>query len=80
MTRYFLIPLRGRRTVISTVAVTAVLLLAACSHDKAPTANSKSTADDARLFTVPQDQLAHIQVVTLQPTQMIRTLTCFKTA
>jgi membrane fusion protein, heavy metal efflux system len=54
-------------------ALAAVLLLAACSKQPR-TETSKQAASDPKLFSVPQDQLAHVQVVALQPTSITRTL------
>jgi cobalt-zinc-cadmium efflux system membrane fusion protein len=63
------------------LAMVVVCALTACSHDdrKRPgqmtsfSANT-STADTAQLFTLPQEQLAHVQVVTIAPTTLTRTL------
>jgi cobalt-zinc-cadmium efflux system membrane fusion protein len=57
------------------------LALASCSHRNADaTASSASSSttetseSKARLFTVPQDQMAHVQVVPVQATQLTRVL------
>jgi membrane fusion protein, heavy metal efflux system len=63
------------------LAMVVVCALTACSHDdrKRPgqmtsfSANT-STADTAQLFTLPQEQMAHVQVVTIAPTTLTRTL------
>jgi len=56
---------------------TALLALSACGGSKAdsanPAANAK-TGDNAELFTIPQDQMSHVQVITVQPANLIRTL------
>lgn len=58
-----------------------VLLLAGCSHDKITgeakmTSYSASTshADIAALFTVPPEQMSHVQVVTIEPGPLQRVL------
>lgn len=59
----------------------AALLFVACGSDPGESANqmtsysskeSKSTTPE--LFTVPQDQMSHIQVVTIEPAKLTRTL------
>lgn len=61
------------RPAASFAAVAVILLLAGCSKQP-PTEAQKQAAADPKLFTVPQDQLSHVQVVALQPTAMTRTL------
>lgn len=63
---------RTRRAAILAAAA-FVLLLAACGKQP-PTEAQKQAAADPKLFSIPQDQLAHVQVVSLQPTQITRTL------
>lgn len=62
------------RIVHAGIAAAAVLLLASCSSKPAPSTASAASNNDPHLFTVPQDQLAHLNVVSLQPTEMSRTL------
>ncbi len=54
------------------------LLLAGCSREKTSAMTSYSTdphaADTPGLFTVPQDQMSHLQVVTVEPTKLERFL------
>ena len=54
-------------------AVAAVVLFAACSKQP-PTEAQKQAASDPKLFTVPEDQMSHVQVVALQPIDMTRAL------
>ena len=53
------------------------LALAACS-DSGTSASANSAAnrnpDNPELFTIPQDQMSHVQVLTVQPTTIERTL------
>lgn len=50
------------------------MTLAGCSSGDSSKANEKGAMDKTQLFTVPKDQLAHIQVVTIQPASMPRIL------
>jgi cobalt-zinc-cadmium efflux system membrane fusion protein len=54
----------------------ASLFLAGCSSDESKSTASASAKnpDNAELFTIPQDQMAHVQVLTVQPTTLTRTL------
>ncbi len=61
----------ARRIPLPLVAVT-LALLSACSS--APSLTPAVTGATPELFTIPQDQISHIQIVTLQPTSMTRTL------
>ena len=73
-----------RKTVVgfSVVAVTAVLLATTgCagsgSNSRNLTSysgNSAEPSDKPQLFTLPADQMAHVQIVTVQPTSIVRTL------
>jgi len=65
----------------SAVAVACSLTLAGCSSgdreragQMTSYASHASSAETPRLFTIPQDQMSHIQVVTVQPTTLARTL------
>ncbi len=61
-------------------ALALALLLAACSDDKAPPAEkmtsyaSSDTGPRPELFTVPPEQLAHVQVLAVQPAPLRRLL------
>ena len=58
-------------------ASAALLLLAGCGESKsaAPAdSNSPKSSDNAELFTIPQEQMAHVQVVDVQPTTLTRML------
>ncbi len=63
------------------VALACAIALAGCSsgdRERAGQMTSYATRASAsetpRLFTIPEDQMSHIQVVTLQPTTLTRTL------
>jgi len=53
-----------------------LLVMAGCGGaDSNATTNSPSkNPNAAELFTIPQDQMAHVQVITVQPTTLTRTL------
>jgi cobalt-zinc-cadmium efflux system membrane fusion protein len=68
-------PLLSRAAALLALALT--MMLAACSGgDPGGKAygNGASDANKAQLFTVPKEQIAHIQVVTIQPTSWPRVL------
>jgi cobalt-zinc-cadmium efflux system membrane fusion protein len=59
-------------------AVSAIMLaLAGCGESgskAAANSNSAKSSDNAELFTIPQEQMAHVQVLTVQPATLPRTL------
>ncbi|MGC2246798.1 MAG: efflux RND transporter periplasmic adaptor subunit [Terriglobales bacterium] len=68
---------RRRRLSVCIAASAMLLLFAGCQGSKsaAPAdANSPKSSDSAELFTIPQEQMAHVQVVTVQPTSLTRML------
>lgn len=65
----------------SAVAIVCILAAAGCSsgdreHASQMTsyASRASSSETPRLFTIPEDQMSHVQVVTVQPTTLTRTL------
>ena len=64
------------------LAVTAMLVAMVGCNGSAPgsrgmtsySGNSAEPSDKAQLFTLPADQMAHVQIVTVQPTSIVRTL------
>lgn len=54
-------------------ALTLAIIAAGCSGSKSDSANNHSN-DRPELFTIPANQMSHVQVVTLQPTTLTRTL------
>jgi membrane fusion protein, heavy metal efflux system len=67
-----------RATCIVSAAALAVLL-AGCSSERGASqmtsySSSESKAETPGLFTIPQDQMSHVQVVTVQPSKLTRTL------
>ena len=59
-----------------TTALAVSLMLAGCASEESKSTASASAKnpDNAELFTIPQDQMAHVQVLTVQPTTLTRTL------
>jgi cobalt-zinc-cadmium efflux system membrane fusion protein len=57
-------------------ALAASLFLAGCASDESKSTASASAKnpDNAELFTIPQEQMAHVQVLPVQPTTLTRTL------
>jgi cobalt-zinc-cadmium efflux system membrane fusion protein len=71
----------GRRNIYGAVALAAALTMTACSskdreHASQMTSFSASASKSAtaELFTIPQDQMSHVQVVTVGPSTLTRTL------
>jgi membrane fusion protein, heavy metal efflux system len=58
-------------------AASAIVLLAGCGESGSKASadyNGAKKSDHAELFTIPQEQMAHVQVLTVQPTTLPRTL------
>jgi cobalt-zinc-cadmium efflux system membrane fusion protein len=65
------------RWLLALAAASAIMLMfTACgdSGSKASADSSARSSDNAELFTIPQEQMAHVQVVTVQPATLPRTL------
>jgi len=72
---------RRRHSLQTAVAFALALVLTACSSKDREHANkmtsfsaTASTSAIPQLFTIPQDQMSHVQVVTVRPTRLTRTL------
>ncbi len=72
---------RRRRKLPCATTLAFVCVLTACSskdreHANKMTSFSATAASSAvpQLFTIPEDQMSHVQVITVQPTRMTRTL------
>jgi membrane fusion protein, heavy metal efflux system len=67
-----------KHTVHLGLAVTVAILAAGCSSERANQmtsfSSSESKTETPGLFTIPQDQMSHVQVVTVQPSKITRTL------
>jgi len=58
-------------------AMTITLILASCSGsgtNAAANSSGATSSNSAELFTIPPDQMAHVQVLTVQPTTLTRSL------
>lgn len=63
-----------RKRAAAGLAVLVAAVALACSNDKVANADPKGAGDQPKLFSVPQDQLSHVQVYTVEPTLMERVL------
>ena len=78
--RYRIPPWRARRGVLYFAAVGAVLSLAGCGSSGGQAskmtsfAASENPANRAELFSLPPDQMSHIQIYTVAQSQLTRTL------
>ncbi len=69
--------IRKWRSLVGVAALSAITLaLAGCEGGTTPAVNSGNAANsnNAELFTIPQDQMSHVQVLTVQPTTLTRSL------
>ena len=72
--------IRRQHGLQNTIAVSLVLLFTGCSSKDRDRANdmtsfsAKASSATPQLFTIPQDQMSHVQVVTVEPTTLTRTL------
>jgi cobalt-zinc-cadmium efflux system membrane fusion protein len=66
---------RGKyRSEMAIGLLAASLILTACQGSKPPVADASTAGNNPELFTIPQDQISHVQVETVQPTALTRTL------
>jgi cobalt-zinc-cadmium efflux system membrane fusion protein len=63
-----------RRWLLIAASLLLALALAGCSGDASGNGNNHDRANTAELFTIPADQMAHVQIVTIQPSTLTRTL------
>ena len=68
-----------RRTLCLGLTASLAILAAGCSSEQGANqmtsySSGESKAETPRLFTIPQDQMSHVQVVTVQPSKITRTL------
>jgi len=65
---------RMRHLFALTALSVIVLAFAGCSGSENASKNHANNANTAELFTIPSDQMAHVQVLTVQPTSLTRSL------
>ena len=65
---------RMRHMVALTALSSIMLALAGCIGSESGSKNHVNNTNTAELFTIPSDQMAHVQVLTVQPTTLTRTL------
>ena len=68
-----------KRTLCFGLTASLAILVAGCSSERGANqmtsySSSESKAETPGLFTIPQDQMSHVQVVTVQPSKITRTL------
>ncbi len=69
------VTLRNHRwRLLIAASLSLALALAGCSGNASGNGNNHDRANTAELFTIPADQMAHVQVVTIQPSTLTRTL------
>jgi membrane fusion protein, heavy metal efflux system len=61
------------RHLLAWLMAAAVLTLVGC-EGSGPSSTYAKNSNDAELFTIPQEQMSHVQVLTVQPTTLTRTL------
>jgi membrane fusion protein, heavy metal efflux system len=62
------------RHVVALTALPVIFLAFAGCNSAGPDRNHASNSGHAELFTIPPDQMAHVQVLAVQPTSLTRTL------
>ena len=67
---------RGRRLAVLAAVSAITLMLASCqeSASNAAANPNNTTSNSAELFTIPPEQMSHVQVLTVQPGTLIRSL------
>ena len=63
-----------RRSVLFAASSLVVLALSGCQSPDTNASANVNKANEAQLFTIPADQMSHVQVVKVQPTTLVRTL------
>jgi membrane fusion protein, heavy metal efflux system len=59
---------------VSLAVLGSLATFTACQGSSSDNSNNTSNTNNPELFTIPQDQMSHIQVLTVQPTILTRTL------
>jgi membrane fusion protein, heavy metal efflux system len=73
--KIFQTPRQEQKPALLIVSMMVLLTLAGCGGaDSGNAKNSNTDTSNPNLFTIPQDQMSHVQVLTIQPTTLTRTL------
>jgi cobalt-zinc-cadmium efflux system membrane fusion protein len=65
--------MKFRRIIFALAAAASLLMVAAC-ESSGPSSTYAKNPNDPQLFTIPKEQMAHVQILTVQPTTLTRTL------
>ena len=66
---------RGQNRAAIVAVLAMMLALAGCEGSPSnASANASANSNNPELFTIPQDQMSHVQVLTVQPTTLTRSL------
>ena len=68
---------RWQRFAVLAAVLVVMLVLASCEgpgSNAAANSNSKRNSNNPELFAIPQDQMSHVQVLTVRPTMLARSL------
>lgn len=65
---------RWQLWVASIALLAVVIILGGCERSRPNTPAGTANTNDPVLFTIPQDQMSHVQVIRVQTTTLIRTL------
>jgi membrane fusion protein, heavy metal efflux system len=65
---------QNARRLLTVVALLVLLLALAGCESPSNSAASEKTSGNPELFTIPQEQMSHVQVLEVQPTTLTRTL------
>ena len=67
---------RSRKAQMAALAILVLIMmvLSSCDGSKSSAAANSRSANDAELFTIPPDQMSHVQVLSVQPTTLNRYL------
>lgn len=65
---------RNASRAIIALTIAATLALVGCESSNSNSVTYAKNPNDPELFTIPQDQMSHVQVIDVQPTTLTRTL------
>ena len=63
-----------RNSVTVAAAALVMLALSGCQSPDTNASANVNKSNEAQLFTIPPDQMSHVQVVKVRPTTLTRTL------